>query len=62
MNLGKSNFRFLTFFETLTFLENYPPKYEVLVSISGTGCGSFDCISGDAFFLHKKFDPGKIGI
>ena len=48
------------FLNSYTFLENYPPKSEVLLSMGRKGSEEFNCISGLAQNdQHKKYEPCK---
>ena len=61
MTLVKVEFLyFVLFLKLKTFLNNYPPKSLVLVSMGRTGYWSFACISGYAqfFLIHEIYDPG----
>ena len=46
---------FRQFFQTLTFLGNYSPIPEILVSINGMGCGKLSGIIGYAQKFLSKY-------
>ena len=56
---GPRKFRVFDHFFESFFLENYPPKSDILGSMENTGCSNSFGISGYALFSHKSCDSRK---